>query len=328
MGGQQPQITAAWALLRDPITRNPLRLGDTGLEDNTGRHWPLAADLLPDLFWETGGVRWSRQDFDQHYEENGEYFGPLDYEVSQGGHPQLTYFRQRRIKDAYLDQLTPKADDRILDVGCGAGWFLEKIARKYAAAQLPAILVGAEASVAQGKMAAARLSRLPHGAGLAVLGNAEALPFADATFDQVTCSESLAQIRNPGRALAEMTRVLRPDGQLWLSVPSRLAERSWDSVLAPLRWAKKLRNPRGQVRDFTEYYAPLYPEELTRLVENSGLTVTRQEAVVLAPHPHYFRYLPRPIVPQVVNILDQLDRRWAARLDHLCGTLLVWAKKT
>ena len=42
----------------------------------------------------------------------------------------------------------------------------------------------------------------------------EALPFADASFDAVTCRYGLMYARDPARALAEAARVVRPGGRI------------------------------------------------------------------------------------------------------------------
>jgi ubiquinone/menaquinone biosynthesis C-methylase UbiE len=47
-------------------------------------------------------------------------------------------------------------------------------------------------------------------------GDAEALPFAEASFDTVVCVLSLCTIPDDAKALAEMARVLRPGGKLLL----------------------------------------------------------------------------------------------------------------
>ena len=47
-----------------------------------------------------------------------------------------------------------------------------------------------------------------------VCGIAEALPFPDATFDRVLCESVIDHLAHPPRALAEMRRVLKPDGRL------------------------------------------------------------------------------------------------------------------
>jgi SAM-dependent methyltransferase len=50
-----------------------------------------------------------------------------------------------------------------------------------------------------------------------VRGIAETLPFADASFDRVLLDSAIDHLADPGRGLAEMTRVLRPDGRLVVS---------------------------------------------------------------------------------------------------------------
>jgi len=47
-----------------------------------------------------------------------------------------------------------------------------------------------------------------------------ALPYPDASFDYVTCTEVIEHLQNPFNALRECARVLRPDGVLVLSTPN------------------------------------------------------------------------------------------------------------
>jgi len=47
-------------------------------------------------------------------------------------------------------------------------------------------------------------------------GDAEHLPFGDASFDTVVCALSLCAIPGPATAIGEMNRVLVPGGQLLL----------------------------------------------------------------------------------------------------------------
>lgn len=55
------------------------------------------------------------------------------------------------------------------------------------------------------------------GPGVHVVGDAQALGFADASFDVVLCTEMLEHVPEPQRAIDEMRRVLRPGGLLLLT---------------------------------------------------------------------------------------------------------------
>lgn len=52
-----------------------------------------------------------------------------------------------------------------------------------------------------------------------VLGDAQKLPFVDGAFDTVFCSQVLEHVPQPGVALKEFCRVLKPGGHLILTVP-------------------------------------------------------------------------------------------------------------
>ena len=63
------------------------------------------------------------------------------------------------------------------------------------------------------------------GMAAVVAADALALPFAEGAFDAVIMSEVLEHIPDYRAALAEATRVLRPDGLLCVSVPRAWPER-------------------------------------------------------------------------------------------------------
>jgi SAM-dependent methyltransferase len=115
---------------------------------------------------------------------------------------------------------------RILDVGCGSG-------RHTAAAyRFPgAVVVGVDLAWADLAATRQRLQlhdRLnDHGGGRWALCAADGLhlPFADGGFDLVICAEVLEHIPAHANAIAEITRVLRPGGDLVVSVPRYGPER-------------------------------------------------------------------------------------------------------
>jgi SAM-dependent methyltransferase len=57
-----------------------------------------------------------------------------------------------------------------------------------------------------------------------VPGDAQELPFGDASFDLVTCQTVLIHLRDPRAALAEMIRVTRPGGLVVVAEPNNLSE--------------------------------------------------------------------------------------------------------
>jgi SAM-dependent methyltransferase len=109
----------------------------------------------------------------------------------------------------------------LLDVGCGAGhWGLTVLDRLSPDARLTG--VDAEASFLE--LARARAAK--RGASERCrfeVGRAEALPFADASFDVVTCQTVLIHVAEASVVIAEMARVLRPGGILIACEPDNLA---------------------------------------------------------------------------------------------------------
>ena len=123
------------------------------------------------------------------------------------------YARMRQTSDerghaALVALLDPPPGARGLDVACGPGFLTLALARRCGE------VVGFDATDAFLALARAEAARL----GLAHVrfeqGDAEALPFADASFDRVTCRAAFHHFPRPERVLAEMARVTAPSGRL------------------------------------------------------------------------------------------------------------------
>jgi ubiquinone/menaquinone biosynthesis C-methylase UbiE len=337
-GHSQPhRLARPVPLLRDPVDRSALYEADGHLVSaRGGRRYRILSrpERIYDLFSSADATSsssrsaapWDPRRFDAHYEEVGYYEDGETYEAQQGLDAALIEFHHSRVKDVLLEWVTPGPNHAVMDVGCGAGWFLERVVERYLGAGYSPHAVGLEASCMQASFTARRFARRATPSTV-VLGNAERLPFADETFDLVTCSETLEQVETPIRALQEMARVLKPGGRLLLSAPSRLSEVMWDSVLGPATYVAKRLRRRGPSSPFSEYYAALYPEELESQVRAAGLQIHAFVQSGLIPHNHYFLQLPQPVVGPLVRAFDWLDRRYCQRAPQLAAHILIWAEK-
>jgi SAM-dependent methyltransferase len=105
-----------------------------------------------------------------------------------------------------VPDLRPGVD--VLDAGCGVGAITLDVAARVA----PGRVLGVDADA--GQIALARAAATERGLKNVrfEVGSVYALPAADAEFDVAYANAVLFYVREPLRALAEMRRVLRPDG--------------------------------------------------------------------------------------------------------------------
>lgn len=106
-------------------------------------------------------------------------------------------------------QLPLKSGDRVLDIGCGPGWFWAATA-----ASLPDNLDLTLADLSQGMVqeAVERCTALPFGSVTGRQADAATLPFANDSFDAVIAMHMFYHLPDPFKAIAEMYRVLKPGG--------------------------------------------------------------------------------------------------------------------
>jgi ubiquinone/menaquinone biosynthesis C-methylase UbiE len=116
-----------------------------------------------------------------------------------------------KILRSVLDQAALQPNHVVLDIGCGTGTLAVLIKRLHPTVEVtgldpdPKALARAAAKASKARVAV-RFDR----------GFADALPYADATFDRVFSSMMFHHIPRDDRAkvLAEVRRVLKPDGSL------------------------------------------------------------------------------------------------------------------
>jgi ubiquinone/menaquinone biosynthesis C-methylase UbiE len=113
-----------------------------------------------------------------------------------------------------------KDGQRVLDLGCGRGRHVHAL---YYAAQCH--VVGLDLGFEDVKATRAGFEQCPDmdpetkRAFSLTVGDALHLPFPDATFDKIICSEVMEHIPDYKQAIAECERILKPGGTLAISVP-------------------------------------------------------------------------------------------------------------
>jgi demethylmenaquinone methyltransferase/2-methoxy-6-polyprenyl-1,4-benzoquinol methylase len=123
----------------------------------------------------------------------------------------------RLWKRALIDSLRPRKDAHLLDVAGGTGdiatRFLDQAAQnraRWSSAKVTLCDIN-PSMLGQGRDR--MIDRGVPGAVALVCGDAEQLPFADASVDAVTIAFGIRNVTKPRAALEEMRRVLRPGGQ-------------------------------------------------------------------------------------------------------------------
>lgn len=139
----------------------------------------------------------------------------------------------------------------ILDIGSGAGQIVQHLL-KYADAD--ARIVGVDFSFAMLRRARARLkSNWPR----LVVGDMTRLPFADESFDRLTCGYVIEHLPDARPGLAEMARVMRPGGRLLLLTTEDSFSGAWTSRLWQCRTYS-----RREIRDICGELGLVWSNEL------------------------------------------------------------------
>jgi ubiquinone/menaquinone biosynthesis C-methylase UbiE len=115
----------------------------------------------------------------------------------------------RTAKEHTYALLALEAGNHVLDVGCGTGDDVRALAQIVGPTGLA---VGIDSSLTM--IGAARLRADSHAGVEFRVGNAQRLDFADATFDACRTDRVLQHLSDPGQAVDEIVRVLRPGGRL------------------------------------------------------------------------------------------------------------------
>jgi arsenite methyltransferase len=134
--------------------------------------------------------------------------------------------------------------NRVLDLGCGAGWATRLLARSVAGEDQSGRVVGLD--VSDEMIALAQASSKAFANVRYIVGSAQQIPWRDNFFDKVLSVESFYYYRDQEQVLEELFRVSAPGGGLFI-----LINLYRDNPFS-LQWVDKLRVP-VEVRSSSEY---------------------------------------------------------------------------
>jgi SAM-dependent methyltransferase len=152
----------------------------------------------------------------RHYD--GLSFGEFSYGDRRAGFYPLVEEFVRKMRH----------DSQVIDVGCGAGFWLDEFRRR-----------GLQETQLTGvDLAPANVARARERGHRADVGNVLALEHPDAAFDGTFCAGVIHHTPDPQRAWQELVRITRPGGYIYLAVYNRWHPYFWvvHKATAPLRW--------------------------------------------------------------------------------------------
>ena len=163
------------------------------------------------------------------------------------------------LRANYIDQFSPVADCKLVDVGCGGGILSE------AMAQRGALVTGID--MGETPLEVARLHQLESGLEIDYIQcTAEQLAAEQAeTFEIVTCLEMLEHVPDPSLVIAACARLCKPGGHLYFSTLNRNPKSYLFAIIGAEYLLKLL--PKG-THDYSKF---IKPSELASAIRDAGL---------------------------------------------------------
>lgn len=132
-----------------------------------------------------------------------------------------------RRAEIILENLKLSPGMRVLDIGCGRGFYLGALAQL----NLGVEIFGLDHNSQYLKLAAENLKTIKTSSKVSLcLAESQKLPFNENYFDRVICSEVLEHVKDDEEVISEIFRVLKKGGMLLLSVPVKNYPACWDPL--------------------------------------------------------------------------------------------------
>lgn len=194
-----------------------------------------------------------------------------------------------------------KADDSVLEIGCGTGYFTKDIVKT--GANVTAIDISPELlDIASNEVAAANVKFK--------IENAYDLTFSNNSFDKIVGSSVLHHLEIE-KAINEMYRVLKPGGNIYFTEPNM-----FNPQIAMQKNIPALKRHLGDSPDETAFFR----WSLKRLLQRAGFS-----EISIVPFDFLHPAVPKSLIPFVSSTGEFVER--IPLLKEIAGSLYIKASK-
>jgi 2-polyprenyl-6-hydroxyphenyl methylase/3-demethylubiquinone-9 3-methyltransferase len=187
------------------------------------------------------------------------------------------------LRANYIDQHSPVAGKRLVDVGCGGGILAESMAQR--GATVTGIDMG------EAPLSVAKLHQLESGVKVNYLqSTAEQLAAEEAgNFDIVCCLEMLEHVPDPASVVAACAELAQPGGALYFSTINRNPKAYVFAIVGAEHILQLL--PAGT----HEYEKFIKPSELASWIRDAGLVLEDMTGLTYNPLTKHYRLNPKDV---------------------------------
>jgi len=163
------------------------------------------------------------------------------------------------LRANYIDERSPVAERKLIDVGCGGGILAESLAQR------GAVVTGID--MGQAPLSVARLHALEVGVNLTYEQTTaeEKAEKCHGEFDIVTCMEMLEHVPDPASVVKACADLVKPDGDVYFSTINRNPKAYAFAIVGAEYLLKML--PKG-THDYDKF---IRPAELAKWLRAAGL---------------------------------------------------------